>query len=303
MNKSQYIKFIQSPSSLSKEHIIQLEDLIGRYPYCQTSQILLAKAYHLHSDIKFESHLRRTAAYTSDRKILHSLINKKDIIKKLPEPQKEIEEIAIDHEPTNESQTEKTKENSPLIIKKTKKIPLKKSVINKEYPREIVPEKITDKKLSFLDWLNKLNNNDIGNDIKNKKDTISFSQKTERVNESIKIKTVNDELDVLYVENINATKGVVDAVDSDVSDLNIDTLTHSQTKSEKGEFFSAEKMAVKSIEENPEIISETLAIINYQQGNFKKAILIYEKLILNYPEKQAIFASQIEIIKEKMKNS
>ena len=300
MDKFKFIEFIQSPSSLSKSDIIELEDLTNRYPYCQTSQILLAKAYNLHNDIKFDSHFKKAAAYASDRKVLYLLINKKDEIIKFADPEKEVPVMNAKQEHKIEAPSGIQQEEPQIIPKKPKINPSKKTIINKEKPVEIITKKQIDENHSFLDWLNKLKNDDKFIDIK--KGTITVPSKTENSVEPKNKKSV-DELDILYVENINATKGVINADDTEVIDLEDDTIHKPERKSTKGKFFSAEEMAEKSVKENPEIISETLAKINYQQGNFEKAILIYEKLSLNFPEKQAIFASQIEIIKEKIKNS
>ena len=48
-------------------------------------------------------------------------------------------------------------------------------------------------------------------------------------------------------------------------------------------------------------ITETLARIYLSQGYYSKAINIYEKLTLQYPEKSAYFASRIEKIKDLIK--
>lgn len=54
--------------------------------------------------------------------------------------------------------------------------------------------------------------------------------------------------------------------------------------------------------ENDDLVTETLATIYAQQGYYKKAIQIFEKLSLKYPEKNTYFAAQIEKIKTLMNN-
>ena len=66
------------------------------------------------------------------------------------------------------------------------------------------------------------------------------------------------------------------------------------SKPVKAEFFSPVQMAKKSIEDNEDIVSETLARIYADQGNTDRAIRIYQKLSLLYPEKNGYFAALIQ---------
>jgi len=53
----------------------------------------------------------------------------------------------------------------------------------------------------------------------------------------------------------------------------------------------------ESLQESPDIATDTLAEIYASQGHIDKAIEIYEHLVLKYPEKHIYFAAQIERLK------
>jgi hypothetical protein len=61
-----------------------------------------------------------------------------------------------------------------------------------------------------------------------------------------------------------------------------------------------EDISLSSLEEDEDLISETLATIFESQKLYDKAISIYEKLILKFPEKSTYFASRINDLKTKL---
>jgi hypothetical protein len=77
---------MEDPDKLSGNDAVLLSGLIKDFPYFQTAYLLYAKSLHNQNSIHYNNQLKITAAYATDRKMLHRLITKKNEIKvTLPE--------------------------------------------------------------------------------------------------------------------------------------------------------------------------------------------------------------------------
>ncbi len=72
-----------------------------------------------------------------------------------------------------------------------------------------------------------------------------------------------------------------------------------QIKPQSGDKIDNENKAKKSSEDRDEIITETLAAIYAEQMLYQKAIALYKKLVLKFPEKSVYFANKIEQLNKK----
>ena len=74
MTKQEFIFQLENPETVSTENINDIQNVIGEFPYFQSARILLTKAFHSSGNMNFENELKKTAAYVSDRKKLHSTL-------------------------------------------------------------------------------------------------------------------------------------------------------------------------------------------------------------------------------------
>jgi hypothetical protein len=79
MNRTQFISYLDHSEKLSGEDSRLLTALLKNFPYFQTAHLLLAKSLHNQNSIDYNNQLKITAAYATDRKVLHQLITKQFI--------------------------------------------------------------------------------------------------------------------------------------------------------------------------------------------------------------------------------
>jgi len=74
MKSEQLIQQINSPQSIGKNEITELEQLLLEHPYFQSGQVLFAKGLLNTDSIRYNRQLKKAAAYSFDRKKLFELI-------------------------------------------------------------------------------------------------------------------------------------------------------------------------------------------------------------------------------------
>ncbi len=75
MNKKQYSSIIENCDTENQEHLIEIEKLIYKYPYCQNIYAHYLKFLKNQSKYNYEEILKKTAIITFDRKQLYNWLN------------------------------------------------------------------------------------------------------------------------------------------------------------------------------------------------------------------------------------
>ena len=193
-------------------------------------------------------------------------------------------------------------------------------------------EDTDDEELDFYSWLDNFNNKD-HNEIKYKESLEPISEnlqynKPNEIEENLHIKLPgnfeeeNEDVEIIYnpaawaeiaydiqafVKNSDSDEEKVTTTKSN-SKVEIDNLLDRFIKENpsisrpKAEFYKPENMARKSEEFHGEVVSETLAQLFYKQGHLHTSLEMYEKLMLQNPDKKDIFAARIKSLKEELIN-
>jgi tetratricopeptide (TPR) repeat protein len=254
MNKSVLYDFIEFPHKKMSNLDNELKRLTDDFPYFQTAQILFAKSLKLKDDYRFLKQLRVASLQAFDRSFLRESINK-EIKEDLFFENKDYGFKTDPQEISEKQPEEKIKTEAPVFEVR--------DLLNSENEnfeglfkeKEVDPFKSTH---TFSEWLQMHKQTSVDRTLSLSKDIKQTEQKKSEL-----------------IEKFIQTEPRI-------------------SKPSKATFFSPQVMAKKSIEENDEIVSETLARIYADQGNVPRAIKVYKKLGLLNPEKNAYFAALIK---------
>lgn len=319
METEKIISYIDHPEQMDKSALPILQDLITKYPYCQTFHLLNAKAQHNTNEIMFDATLRQTAAYAANRKVLYYLIHQHNaaastipvVVEQAPVTEliaELVQETTIDQPENILEPAFAEAKNTVLQNELSENISEPKNSGLQNEPSEIAqPEEGA---FSFTQWLQKKSG---------KTPTVITAQnlvsKTNiRLDTSEEIKSlIQDEIGELILGNVfsegyfasDAALAKKPIVGNQKQVALIESFIHSEhpkvikvNKDEK--VVNLENKARKSALDTQIPVSETLAAIYVKQKLFNKGIEAYEKLSLKYPEKKAYFASLIEEIKSEI---
>lgn len=300
MNKAHFIHLIDHPEQATAGEEASLREITRTYPYFQTAHVLLTKCLNNQNSYLFEKELKTTALYAGNRKKLYDYIHAAQEAPVLiaaeaePEPtaqviheviEEKVPDVIILESVEITEIAEPVKTLPPVNeIEEDVKVEQTDTTEDIDKPATVVPDVASPH--SFDEWLQLLSNQSLP-EVPNTESIVTPPVVEE---------TKQEETAVLNTPLPNKNQAF------DIDGIISRFITESPSISRpKAEFFNPANMAKLSVEEHEDLVTETLARINLKQGNYKKAIRMYEKLCLKFPEKMPYFVDLIQKIKTEHK--
>lgn len=282
MTADNLLQFLRQPQDLQRVSYQELKTLALEYPFCpHVHQLLLFKS-KLSGHKDFATDLGRTAAHSVDRRHLRSRLEELDAV--LATVQEEVFELKPVAE--IEQQLAVKKEPNAVEISPVTLHPSRRGAAANDRPGQPAAPEAVPAPASVPRPRRRLpaghTTDDLTGDMPQplQKDAFrTWSRRQTFLHHSVPVSALNEEsLRTEAIETEAPTVLEAPVVQPDAPDVN--------------------ELANKSVEENQSVASETLAILLARQGHTDKAVEMYERLCLLFPEKSAYFAARIENLKK-----
>jgi len=312
MNKSEFFDFVNNPDRLNKDTVSSLNEIIDEYPWFQTARLLLVKNLHLIDHVKFNSELKTAAAFIADRQRLFDLVHNHQA-KEEPIDENEIklapqEKTTVEVTEKSESQESSQSERSSIGMSTNI------SSVSDYFQADDVYETNDGKTLDFSDIGKKISQEEESPMVLPSADFLEYESSDYTGYQLHDANSIDEEENRSFSGWLNALRHTpVSQTQEDAPKpkkksqqlidnfLSVDApkvIGRSNTKDSNTD----NERHKKSISETDDLLSETLASIYIKQKHFEKAISIYEKLRLKYPEKSVYFAEQISNLEKSINN-
>lgn len=368
MNRNDFIGILENRSEINPGILQDIRELIGTFPYFQTAHMLLLKGMKDNDDVRFDSQLKKSAIYISDREVLYYLLQKepepsgisevdvdepampegisRTVTEETPDKQADVhvessQDIrdeadvpSADEEKTLTDSSEESQFDSQQVVIETAK---NSEALIREYEEEILGQQKEEPTGSTPGFVTRTvlmsvepEDNVFGGSVFVFEDeAVPVEEKVFYMDPGISVPDDHELLEIDFEEDIE-TPAPPEPVEADQENAGepvpepeppkagpdkrehkkriqadlIDRFIELNPRIEPVKNIPdhpLEDLSKPYVEEKGGFISETLARIYLNQGYYSRAMDIYEKLCLKFPEKSSYFAAQIEKIKELIK--
>ena len=306
LNKSNINKRLFDQQVFKESEMLEFKEIIGLYPYASVFAIAYLRGLKKMEHIQFEEELHQHAFKIANRNLLYQLII---------QPEEEIETEAETEKKTETvEETEVVEETVAEAKTETETIAVEeaKTETEAEAVEEIKTETETEEIILPGSEIIEKADTELETLINASAATTTFIHEFNQQGAEVDAELAKNELP--KESKALPSKAEIESTPKSFNqwltigektnnpELEEEKTTMISIEKPKREFYSPSKKAKESIDANKMPVSETLAKIFVLQGNYPKAIYVYEQLIIIYPKKKSIFASQIKQLSNKLIN-
>ena len=274
---------VQRPHEISSEAVEQMEAVVNRYPYFQLIHTLIAKAKHDQQTPDAYAALGRAAIYAPDRRLLRRVFYD-ELTVVLPDSGTEAAPQSLATAAIAAGADEPLTTNS-VEASPTEKMP--NPVFEEETETPIAEERASDQTTEE-------------EESDSLREELAKTLEDLRASKGQAVESRSDVKEKPDVEEVTGTsiadtprtrqQEIIDRFVAANPQISRDASTTDDNASD----LSAPSSAFQD-----DLVTENLAEIMLKQGKTDKAVNLYEKLMVKYPEKKAYFAQKIEQLKNK----
>jgi len=337
MSRIRLIDYLSHPDKLDEKSLDTLREALDAYPFFQAGRMLWVKNLYQLDHIRYNNELKLSAAFIPDRSKLFFLIN--DAFSSLSTPEYEDEEVqdavvspdvtasggkAADEElvlPDKPEETDDSENGLDRVVGAEANyfdvddsfttssgnlvdFSLSRSEDNEsltEQPEEPAREDQSPPEADFLDFEKEVISSAYSLETAVPPDEPDFStpHSFSEWLDLMKYQSAESSSPVKEQETPGSKKpGKMDLIDNF---LNSGGSQKRIVPKESGES-SNEDFSARSVVESDDLMTETLANIHIKQKRYQKAVEIFERLRLKYPEKSVYFARRIKEMEDLINN-
>lgn len=306
MEQARWSAYLKDPSRLTDaggDSVGELERLRQRFPHCRVLYLLECRAMKEEDRLEWKQRAREWAILVPDRKRLFELLQEE----RGEEPKKRDED-------SGSRSSERTEEEAPMVQRHGPESgPEFPEIDPSPLEEQIRSEAVRDRILyDAEDALLESTEEEEASEGADEEGSGQGSAENEDPEEKSGSEEAGDEdreapkgersfTDWLDPGSASQSGSEEDRSEEELIEAFISEGEELPKPEPKKQFFSSERMARNSSDESGLPVSETLAEIYVQQGDYKRAIQAFEQLRLNIPEKSDYFARRVQQIKERTK--
>ena len=303
MNRNDFLEIVDGKSPIKKSTLIEIYELVEMFPYFQSAHLLLLKGLNDSDDVRFNKQLRHSAIHIANREVLYYYLN--PILNRAAEKLTDniTSESAITPEPDNsDSNITPDIDNNLMQNNGQSESQDLSSGENRNYESPFILNPDSSENEDQINVILQMDENiEIEEDIFYMDPGFAMPEKEELLELDSELEKASPELSEQIYLTDNSNENELRRQQSELIDKFIIANPRIEPIREKNTLPVTDLSESYMEEEKSGLVTETLARIYINQEYYSKAIGIYEKLNLKYPEKSSYFASQIEKIKENIK--